>query len=169
MTDIEKHWALSRVEAMADRSLTAKERRRMRAAMALDPQLRAAVEQAERLRHELRGLADVGVPRSLHGRLLAIAVDPRLHALRRVPRWAPAFAAGAGAMVVAALATMVLQRPEPPPPDEQLAALREFEASMVYLQRSAEIARNEVTAAVGDGLRDALRTSREKMRDGEPE
>ena len=141
----------------------------MRAAMALDPQLRDAVEQAERLRHELRGLATAPVPGSLHRRLRAIPDGRRPGNARRLPSWAPAFAAGTAVAVVAALAALLLRQPEGLPQDEQVAALREFETSMVYLQRSATIARDEVTTAVGEGLREALRTSREAIGNGESE
>jgi hypothetical protein len=41
-----------------------------------------------------------------------------------------------------------------------MAALQDFETAMRYLQKSARITQDEVTNAVGSGLRDAVAVTR---------
>ena len=168
MTDIENRWAWSRVEAMADRTLSPVEQRRMRGAMAIDPQLQRAVESAIALRRELRRLGRVPTPSTLRRRLLGITNDGRNPApwIRFSARWAVGCAA-------AAVAAFVLLRtaPESRPPPEvapsaaEAQAVEDFVIAMKYLQKSATIANAEVAAAVGGSLNDALSASRDDERE----
>jgi len=162
---------------MADGTLTRDERRRLRNAMAADPQLRRAVDDAVALRRELGHLARVPVPHALSRRLLGIANGLPHGPAQRVPSvaWSVGLAAAA-AVAVAGVAFMLL-RPAPEPQrkpvaarsDDRDEAVQQFEIAMAYLRRSATIASTEVTTAVGGGLRDALSASREKSRDQKQE
>lgn len=164
MNDLDNHWAWSQVEAMADRSLDAASARRMRAAMAKDAELREAVERAGALRHELARLRHVPVPSGQRRRLLNIARGARASRGPALRRAAPiAFAMAVAAAAAAIGLSALLQRPSPPAPTPQAQALADFETAMAYLQRSAAIAGDEVTTAVGGGLRDALAVSRDAV------
>lgn len=165
MSDLDNHWAWTQVEAMADRSLDAASARRMRAAMARDPALREAVARAGALRSELACLRHVPVPSGQRRRLLSIARGTRASrapALRRAAPIAAAMAAGMAAAAAIGLSGL-LHRPSPPAPTPQAQAVSDFQTAMAYLQRSAAIAGDEVTTAVGGGLRDALAVSRDAV------
>jgi hypothetical protein len=154
--DLNEEWARTQLEAWADGSLTRENGERMAAALAADPELRAAAERAAAVHRALRQLPQAPLPRGLRRRLLAI---PGRSA------W-PAFALPAAAAVaVAVVAAALWLRPETPPPidAERVAAMQDFETAMRYLQRSARITENEVTSALGAGLRDAVATSREAL------
>lgn len=153
--DLSEEWARTQLEAWADGSLTRENRERMAAALAADPQLRAAAERAAAVHRALRQLPQAPLPRGLRGRLLAI---PGRSA------W-PVFALPAAAAVAVAVVAALWLRPETPPPidAERVAAMQDFETAMRYLQRSARITENEVTSALGAGLRDAVATSREAL------
>ena len=159
MTELDRNWARSQVEAMADGSLTADAERRMRTLMNCDPDIRAQVERARALRLELRALASRRAPQGLARKLWQIPAADR-------PRgyfWAPATAV-ASIAVVAITAALLLYDPGPSP--EQLAqeaAVQDFALVVAYLQKSAMVARNEVNEAVGYGVADALATSRGLM------
>jgi hypothetical protein len=73
-------------------------------------------------------------------------------------------AAAAAAIAIVAIASTF--RPESPPPldAQQVAAIQELETAMRYLQKSAVITENEVTTALGSGLRDAVAASRAAVR-----
>ena len=157
MTDLERRWAWSQTEAMADQSLSPDDVQRMRAEMARDPALRAAVERAVRLRAALRRLPRSAVPASLALRLLRIPGAAR-------PIRGRALSAVAAAASLAIVAALALLPRTGPPPSELHAAVAEFEVAMAYLQRSAVLARIEATNAVGGGLQDALAASREALR-----
>jgi hypothetical protein len=132
-------------------------RERMRAALARDPDLRAAAERAAAVHRALRERHAVPMPRGLRRRLLGIPA-PRA---RRAPFWLVPAGALAGAAAVAI--AVWLARESAPPPDERVAALAEFELAMQYLNKSARITQREVTGAVGNGLRNAWVASRQSI------
>jgi len=155
--DARADWAWTQIEAMADDSLTGEERVRMEAALASDPDLRAAVDRAHRLGAELRRLPRPRPPRGLLGRLLAVPG-------RSESAW-PMLAAPLGAMAVAALAALLVAsvRQAPPDPSPEAEAVREFVLAMTYLQRSAVVTRDEVGGQVGQSLASVLMASRESL------
>lgn len=160
MTELDRSWAKSQIEAMADGSLPAEAERRMRTVMNGDPEIREAVEHARALRLELRQLAAVGVPRGLLGRLWQIPSARR----RRRACWMPAAALATIAAVALGASLWLTDRG---PSDEELArreALQEFTIAMAYLQKSALMASNEVNEAVGSGMLDALAMTRGAIR-----
>jgi anti-sigma factor RsiW len=136
---------------MADGSLTAESEQRMHELMAADPGIAAEVARARQLRRQLRGLTRMPVPTGLGRRLFRIPAADR----PRAAYWAPV---SAFASVVAAAIGLGLFLSEPGPSPEQLAsekAMQEFAIVMAYLQKSAGMASNEATAAVGYGVLDA--------------
>ena len=157
VTNLDQTWAQSQVEAMADGSLSPDAERRMRAAMERDPRLAASVSAAVEIRQQLRGLANVAVPRGLWWRLWRIpSADRKFSGMS----WLPAGAVAA--LAVAAIgANLFLQSPEPVLDDAaQAAAVQDFAIVVAYLQKSAVMARNEVNDAVGSGVLSALAASR---------
>lgn len=161
MTDIDAQWASSRIEAMADGSLPAEERRRMRAAMARDPALRAAVERAQALNAELRRLGRVAVPGSLPGRLLALA---QARKRPRLWRWA----AGAVAATAVAASTLALLEAQRAREREAAAARQQVEVALAYLGKASGIAAEQVGRAVRTGVLAAAETSSRAIRNDEP-
>ncbi len=162
MTELENEWARGRIEAMADGSLGRAEARRMRAAMEADPQLRAAVASALRMRIALGRLSRVPVPARLRRRLWAVPRPARRAARRPAGR---VVAAAAATVLVAVIVVAALPRRVPPPPPAQAEAVKNFSIAMTYLQRTATIADRAAARAVGDGFRDALTASRDALRD----
>lgn len=158
MTELDRTWAESQIEAMAEGSLPAEAERRMLAAMDRDPGLAERVERARVLRRALRGLADVPVPRGLWWRLWRIptANRPRRNGIEGM--WLPTAGVLATA-VVAALSINVFLGTEGPSAEEE-AAVRDITIALAYLQKSALMASNEVNEAVGSGMLDALAMSR---------
>lgn len=155
MTELDSRWAWSRIEAVADGSLGRKDERRMRAALARDPELRRAVDRARALRRGLGRLGKEPVPSSLQARLLRIATPARGAKRHGSPFWSWASAAAAASTMAVAL--LVVTQPEPPVDDErQMAALRDFELAMAYVHRSYEIAGEQVRRAVERELREAF-------------
>jgi anti-sigma factor RsiW len=155
--DLSEEWAWSQLEAWADDSLTGESRARMAAALAANPRLKAAAARAVAVRRALRATSQPSVPARLRLQLLAI---PGRSA------W-PTFALPAAAVVaIAIVAIAVALRPAAPPPldAQQVAAMQELETAMRYLQKSAVITENEVTTALGSGLRDAVAASRAAVR-----
>lgn len=174
MTDIEKAWAASQVEGMADGTLPPADAQRMRAAMQRDPELQAAVERAAALRRELRALNRVAVPHGFLRRLLAV---PAVHGRERRarPRRLAWLATAAATLAVAGGTLAVLEQREAR--EREAVAAREREAAealaqvrlaMTYLQRTSEIAGAHVKDAVLTSLIAALETSREAMEHKEP-
>ena len=157
MTELDKRWAKSQVEAMADDDLSAEAERRMRILMRIDPEIRSEVERARALRLELRALAKAPAPRGLMFRLWRI---PSAH--RRPQRlvWKPAMALAGIAAI--GLTVAILNSPQGPTAEElaREAAIQDFTIAVAYLQKSVLMARNEVNAAVGSGMMEALETSR---------
>jgi anti-sigma factor RsiW len=156
--ELNREWASSQIEAWVDGSLRGVDRERMRAALQRDPELRAAAERAAAIYHALHAQEPAALPQGLRRRLLAIPKP----AVRRVQPWMlPALvAAGVAALAVAAWLALPTA---PPPPDERMAAIADFELAVHYLNKSARITQVEVTRQVGTGLRDAWVTSRESI------
>lgn len=156
MTELDIRWARTRVEAMADGSLSRKDERRMRALLAGDTELRRAVAQARALRKALRGLRGEPVPASILARLSKIpaaATPPRQRWSIERLSWASAAAAAGAVAAVLVLAT----QPDPARDDPRIAALRDFELAMAYVHRSYEIAGEHVKRTMERELREALR------------
>lgn len=154
MTDLDKAWALARIDDALDGTLARHERARLRELVAGDPDVRAAFEQARVMQRELRSLARTPAPAS--SLLMRLA---RIPAARRRAR-KPAFAsfgswssAGIAAAALVAAVAVLLPRTQPHPGE---AALRDFRIAMIYLQRSYEVAGRKVVGATGRGLSDAL-------------
>jgi len=164
MSELDRSWAESQIEAMVDGSLSPAAEQRMRMLINADPAIRARVEQARSLRRKLRALGHGPVPRGLLGRLWQI---PAAGKPSRSP-WMPA-AALAG-FAAAALAVSLFMSVRGPAPEELArdAAVQDFVVAMAYLQKSVTIAQNEVNQAVGSGMLSALEVSREVM-DASPE
>ena len=151
--DLSEEWAWSQLEAWADGSLAGESRARMAAALAAHPALRAAADRAVAVRRALRASPRPALPAGLRLRLLAIPGRSG---------W-PTFALPvAAAAAVAVVAIAIALRPETPAPldAQQVAAIQELETAMRYLQKSAVVTENEVTTALGSGLRDAVAASR---------
>lgn len=161
--ELEAEWARARIEAMADGSLEGADARRMRAAMASDAELAAAVETARRLRAELRTLGREPLPDGLTQRLLAIPS----HAGSRL-RWHLPGAAAAAGVVVALTSLLVLEQASRPPSPRD-AAIEDFRIAMTYLQHSAAVTGEDVAREVSNGLRNALVVSHNAMLDGDTE
>jgi hypothetical protein len=154
--DLSSTWAWAQIEAWADGSLTGESRERMAQALRADAQLRAAVDRAAAVRDALRADEVAPLPAGLRRRLLAIPGAAQ-RPMRR-------FVLPAAAAAVTAVAVSVwLARPVPAPEREALLALQELELAMRYVQKSARIAEDEVTGAVGTGFRKAFDTSREVL------
>jgi len=157
VTELDRTWAESQIEAMADGSLSADAEQRMLAAMNRDSELEARVGQARALRRELRKLANVPVPRGLWWRLWRIPTADRRP---RSTLWMPAGAVATA--VVAALGVNLYFGVQGPSGDDaaRAAAVRDFAVAVTYLQKSAVMARNEINESVGSGVLDALAISR---------
>lgn len=153
MTELDRTWAESQIEAMAEGSLTPEAERRMLAAMDRDAGLRTRVEQARALRLALRGLKPAPVPRGLWWRLWQIPTAERGH---RIGVWMPAGVLATA--VIAVLGVNLFLGTRGPSPEE--AAMQDFAVAMAYLQKTALMANNEINQAVGSGVADALEVSR---------
>lgn len=164
VTHLESQWAWSRIEAMADGTLTAAEQQRMRKAMATDRQLCRAVEDAMSLRDELARLKRAPVPAALGRRLFSIPSGRPQAPVGFLPA---AVGLAAVAALVVGLATLLQRTPAPAPApaaQAQAEAVEDFAVAMTYLRRSAVLTSAELSTAVGDGLRDVLAVSREAAR-----
>jgi anti-sigma factor RsiW len=156
-SDLNQEWARSQIEAWADGSLEGESLERMNAALAADTRLKAAAERAFAVHRALRESRADSMPGGLRWRLLAIpAREPR----RSTYWWALPAAAAAVAIVAVAL---VLQPTAPPPVDQRVAAVHDFELAMRYLRDSASFTQVDVTTRLGAGLQEALETSRESL------
>jgi hypothetical protein len=155
--DLSREWARSQIEAWADGSLAGESLERMHSALANDARLRAAAERAVAVRRALRDSPGASMPAGLRLRLLAIPGNPSR-------TWFVALPAMASALAAAIVGAVFLLRPDAPPPiDQRVAAVQDFELAMRYLRDSASVTQTEVTATVGARLRDALVTSRESL------
>jgi len=128
----------------------------MRAALARDPELRAAVERARTLSRALRRLGKEPVPRSHYARLLRIAAPRADRAQSTNAAWSWTSATAAASTVAATL--LLLTQPEPAD-DPRVAALRDFEIAMSYLHRSYAIAGDQVKRTLERELKEALRVN----------
>lgn len=159
--DLHNEWAWSQIEAYADGSLDGAAHERMRAELANDARLRAAVERADAVRAALREIHSAPLPRGLRGKLWRIPGQ-------RVMHWSWLAVPAAAAMAtIAAIAIAPLLTSPQVEPDPSVAALREFELAMTYVQKTAAITSQEVSGTVGGGVLDALRTSRQSLRNAE--
>jgi anti-sigma factor RsiW len=159
--DLNEEWAWTQLEAWADGSLTGESRSRMDAAIAADERLRAAAERAAAVRRALRAASPVSMPRGLRGRLLAI---PSRAPRARRSFFVPALTSAATAVAVLVAVLWLSREPAQPPPDPRVvAAARDLETAMRYLQRSAVITQDHVSSAVGSGVRETLAASRNAL------
>lgn len=159
MTELDRTWAETQIEAMADGSLSAGAKRRMLAAIDRDPALAERIERARALRRALRGLAGEPVPRGLWWRLWRIPTADRPRRSGLEGMWTPTAGVLATA-VVAALGINVFLGTQGPSAEQEAAAVRDITIAIAYLQKSALMASNEVNEAVGSGVLDALAMSR---------
>lgn len=170
MTELDKAWAESQIEAMADGSLSPEAERRMVTIMRVDRSLAARVEKARELGQALKQLQPVPVPKGLVWRLWRIpSKNPRSSERRIGVMWLPAAFVAAAASV--ALTLNVFFGMTGPTAEEQAraAAVEDFTIVMAYLQKSALMATNEVNEVVGTGVLDALSVSRGLMERKESE
>jgi anti-sigma factor RsiW len=159
MSELDRAWATTQFEAMADDSLSPQAKRRMLALMASDPGIAREVRQARALRHQLKGLSRAPVPRRLLSQLW------RIPSAERPARsyWAPA---GMLATLAVAVLGLNLLLTEPGLSPQELArqdAVQDFAIAVAYLQRSADLAQFEVNEAVADSVRGAVAVSRQAM------
>lgn len=158
MTELDRTWAETQIEAMADGTLSPEAEERMRTAMNRDSDLAKRVEHARALRRVLgRMKNDTPVPRGLMWRLWRIPAQDRA---RGFGMWMPA-----GVLATALIAVLgfnlYLGTSEPALNEaEQAAAMEDFAITMAYLQKGAMMAQNEINEAFGSGVASALTTSR---------
>jgi len=157
VTELDRTWAESQIEAMADGSLSDDARRRMQAMMDRDPALAASVERAAALMQQLKGLKTrAPVPRGLGLRLWNMPAAEAKS--RRSMLWMPAGVLATAVMVTLG-ASLLLQAPAPDQA-ERVAAVQDFTIAMAYLQKSTLMAQNQVNEAVGSSVLSALAVSR---------
>lgn len=165
-TTIEREWAWSQVEAMADGSLDGDDLERMQRALSKDDALDAAVGRA---RAVLLGLRDSRIPPPPPGllrRLLAQG-DGRGPLGRDAGRqgaqrgWFAAPIGVAATALIALLFGSMLEHMSGRA--EQEAALQDFEIAMSYLRESAVMTRQQVGQQLGEGLMITLVKSRETL------
>lgn len=158
MTELDRAWAESQVEGMADGTLLPDAEERMLALMERDAELAARVEQAKTLRRELKQLSGIPMPKGLFWRLWRI--PSQRHRRFTGLMWLPAGFIAAAASV--ALSINLFFGVQAPAFDEEAgaAAIEDFTLVMAYLQKSAVIATNEVNQAVGSGVLEAISVSR---------
>jgi anti-sigma factor RsiW len=160
MTELDHRWATLQIEALADGSLSPDAERRMRDLVRANPDLARQLEKAVELRRELRGLSRAPVPRGLAWRLLGIPSAGR----RRSTFWLPATAAAGIASLGLALGLLFYTQG---PTEEELAreaAAQDFAIVVAYLQKSVNVAREEVNKTVESEMVNALEKSRRAIR-----
>lgn len=160
MTELDKTWAESQIEGMADGTLSPAAEERMRGAMNRHPALAKRVEQARALRRLLGNMDTAPVPRGLLWRLWRIPAEDRA---RGFGLWAPA-GVFATAVIAALGVNLYLGTPEPEFSEaEQVAAVQEFAIAMAYLQKGTLMASNSINDSLGSGVASALNASRGMM------
>jgi hypothetical protein len=171
MTELDKAWAESQIEAMADGSLSPEAERRMLAVMRLDEGLAARVDKARALRLALRQLKPVPFPKGLVWRLWRIPSRNRPSRNRLIDGgiWMPVVFVAAAASVAITLNLFFGMSGPTAEEEARAAAVEDFTIVMAYLQKSAVMATNEVNEAVGSGVLDALAVSRGMMERKESE
>ena len=165
-TDLNGEWAWTQIESMADDSLEGIALERMQRALEGDDRLLRAVARARSVRRELGRLPKHRPSHGLLLRLLQIPSAP-LHAAPRAARIATVLGALATAAIVTGIAIWIGSPPAPPPRTDPrtAAAMRELELAVHYMRKSAAVTHEEINAAVGHGLREALIVSRDSFRD----
>lgn len=159
-------WAWSQIEAAADGSLGSEQSRRMAEAMEKDAELRAAVEHAVALRRALGSIAPARVPKGLLGKLLALPGRESAQANGGSIFWRRTRFALVPAAVALAVVTAVIVTRTPPEPDpRRIAALEDFSTAMAYVRQSALITNDAIAEQVRFGVREALDTSRDSLRE----
>jgi hypothetical protein len=149
---LENEWAWSQIEVYVDDGLDDVDAARMRTALAEDRRLADALERARRVRAVLRALPTSAPRLGMLWRLLGIPRGADMPWL-----WATApVAAGALAVGVALWVTA----PSSSALDERAIAIQEFRIAMTYLNRTAEVTRNEVGDALVYGFGEALTVGR---------
>lgn len=150
-------WAWQQVEAMADGSLHGQPRRRMEQAMRDDPALAVAVTRARQLINELHKMPKPRASRQLLSHLWAV---PAVSGVSVTRAWfmVPALAMVLLVMVVSAVIT---QAPVSAPTDntytaEQVAAARDLQVALEYMEKSAALTERKMSKGVGGGLRKAV-------------
>lgn len=152
MTELDRVWAESQIEGMADGTLSPDAEKRMLEQMSRDVALAARVEQARALRQQLNQLGRVPVPHGLFWRLWRIPAQERRLSSRI---WMPAgFIAVAASVALAVNVFFATQGPSPE--EEARAAMEDFAVAMAYLHKGTLMASNEVNEAVGSGMLNAL-------------
>jgi hypothetical protein len=164
VTDLDRQWAQTQVEAFVAGNLPPEAERRMRAVMEDSPDLRKQVECARLVRRELRSLRSAPVPGRLFWSLLGIPGRDRaprlsLHMPATVMASVAAVAIGVGSYSIVERHKAEAQARE--------TAVRDFQVAMVYLQKSTALANSEVTEAVGLGVRSAVNASRSVLQDAQ--
>ena len=158
MTELDRAWAETQIEGMADGSLSAEAEQRMLAAMRQDRGLADRVDQARALRFGLRQLGNAPVPRGLFGRLWRIPAAGRSHASTY---WMPAGVLAAA--VVAAISIGIFQGQQAKDvasmDEAEMAAVQDVVIAVSYLQKSMVLAHNEINEVVGSGVFEALAAS----------
>jgi len=145
-TETTKRWVRDNLERAADGDLDGAERRRLRQALAQEPELAEELRRAEALRAALRRLRPPGVPRGLLRRLWRIPAGDG--GSLRLPL---ALTSTAAAAVVAV--TLALMTAGPSPQKQQRErALQEFKLAMGYVRAGAREAQREVDSAVSRGI-----------------
>jgi anti-sigma factor RsiW len=160
MTELDHRWATLQIEALADGSLSPEAERRMRELVRDNPDLARQLNQAIALRRELRRLVKAPVPRGLGWRLWNIPSTGR----RPSGFWIPAVAAAGIASLALALGLLFYMQQ---PSEEELArekAAQDFALVVAYLQKSVEVARDEVNKTVSSEVVNALEKSRRAIR-----
>jgi hypothetical protein len=166
MTELDKAWAESQVEAMADGSLSPEAEQRMVTIMRIDKELAGRVEMAIALRKSLRQLKAAPVPKGLVWRLWHI---PSQNRRVGVGWWMPVGLVAAAASVALTLGIFFGVSGPTAEEEARAAAVQDFTIVMAYLQKSALMATSEVNEAVGSGVLDALAVSRGMMERKETE
>jgi ferric-dicitrate binding protein FerR (iron transport regulator) len=153
---LEREWARTQIEAMADGTLNDADRARMERALAGDGELRGALREATEI---LTALQRTKAPLPRAGLLISL-LFPGLRANRRnavMPRTAfasgvAAFGVAATALIVMLFGSLAIRTPDPAGRD----AVRDFQIAMNYLHQTAVVTRDEVGQQLGDGLRTAI-------------
>jgi hypothetical protein len=159
MSELDRAWARTQVEAMADGSLSPEASGKMAALMASDPAVAREVGQARALRQEIKRLTRTRVPRGLFWRLW------RIPTADRVPwsYWAPAGVVATAAVAVLGLNLLLTEPGLTPQELAREQAVQDFAITLAYLQRSAELTRVELDEVMADGVRGAVAISRQAM------
>ena len=165
-TELNGEWAWTQIESMADGSLEGIALERMQRALENDPRLRRAVARARSVHRELGSLRERGPSHGFLLQLLRIP-SPPLHGTHRGVRIATALGALAIAATVAGVAVWIGSTPAPlvETDPRTAAAMQQLELAVHYMRKSAAVTHEEVNAAVGYGLREALTVSRDSVRD----